>query len=446
MRALPDPIFTNDSIDYLQPVFSLLSRGRFELDSVRTPGYPILLVSLLGSTHSFFPVLVLQHTLSLATAVITAFLFYYFVKKSAAWSLGLCFLISVLPQEVAYGQILLTETLYSFWVILFIGSLLWGLRDPHTSAWAWVGAMTSLAMLTRPVGWALFMTALIMLFLFHKGSVRRRSLCLFFLPVLVLMGSYGVYNRFARDFYGFDQMGGVVFFDTTAQFLDLEKIPDADLRNFLTPVWEKHRRDIEDPNWVFGSKESPVQVFLHDERSKKRAMSVMMALGIHAMREHPLLFLRIQLRLFSYFFREGSIPYIRPKGEALYVFGRALFLVPAVRDWLVFRPATARAYFDHVLHTPAYPYQATTFLTRQLRFLPEVVEWLPLSAVLACLMLYRRRELYPFVGCLLTLIVIHIGLTNLARGVESEVRYAIPIEPLYCMLLFAGLGGLADGR
>ncbi len=54
IRALPDPIFTRDSQDYLQPLFSFLSHGRFELSNQRTPGYlaHILLTNLARTSDS----------------------------------------------------------------------------------------------------------------------------------------------------------------------------------------------------------------------------------------------------------------------------------------------------------------------------------------------------------------------------------------------------------
>jgi hypothetical protein len=442
VHVLPDPTFTPDSEDYLHPVFNFLGHGKFDLENQRTPGYPFFLFCLLRITHSFLPILVIQHGLTLATAALAAILYYRFFEKSVGCALFLFFWVSVLPQEVAYGQMILTETLYAFLVMVFLVGFLNGAINSGTAAWLFVGMVVSIAILTRPVGWTLFLTVWIALPFFQKGRPLLHSLIMFSLPFVTVMGMYLGYNQLSRNFTGFDQMGGVVLFDSTARFLDVESIPDRDLRNLLLPIWKKYRREIDNPNWVYGSVNSPVKAIQQDPRYKERAMTVMTALAIRAIKDHPFQFLNTQFRLLIYFFRYGSVPYLQPKADAFYqglpVYWNATIPYPAARDWLTFKPDDIRTHFDQIRHSPAYPYQATTLFTKPLYFIPETMCWLPMMALMGFLILFRRRDVQPLVGFFLVVIFIHILLTNLARGIESEVRYAIPLEPMYCILILAG--------
>jgi hypothetical protein len=70
------------------------------------------------------------------------------------------------------------------------------------------------------------------------------------------------------------------------------------------------------------------------------------------------------------------------------------------------------------------------------------MRYLPLAAALACLILFRRADVNRAAAFLLIVVVAHAVVTDLARGEESEVRYAIPVEPSYCILLLAGLSRL----
>jgi 4-amino-4-deoxy-L-arabinose transferase-like glycosyltransferase len=170
------PVYIADAKEYNAIALNLFEHGEFAVTpgqptSIRPPLYPALLAGIyrVMGAENHTAVRVVQAVLSLLTTVIV----YQLARAMygapvATWAAaGVCFY----PSLVFTGNLLLTETLFTFWLCLFC----WLIQRYLTTAGLGVllaaGAVLGLAALTRSVVW-LFPPFLV-LFLFWAAKGRR---------------------------------------------------------------------------------------------------------------------------------------------------------------------------------------------------------------------------------------------------------------------------------
>jgi 4-amino-4-deoxy-L-arabinose transferase-like glycosyltransferase len=170
------PIFIADAKEYKAIALNVFERGEFAVTpgqptSIRPPLYPVVMAGIyqLMGAENHTAVRAVQAVLGLLTTVIV-----YRLARAmypgpvAIWAaVGVCFY----PSLVFTGNLLLTETLFTFWLCLFC----WLIQRYLTTAGVGVllaaGAVLGLAALTRSVVW-LFPPFLV-LFLFWAARERR---------------------------------------------------------------------------------------------------------------------------------------------------------------------------------------------------------------------------------------------------------------------------------
>lgn len=152
-RAATQPAasLTPDSVGYLAAADGLLDRGLFldetgALDTQRTPGYPVFLAAhrLLSRDARFSGLS--QCLLDSAAAVLTASAAAALTAHPWAWTAG--FLYALDPMTAAHAPLVLSDTPFSFLMILCAWLLLRAKSAPAAAA---AGLALGAAALTRPV-------------------------------------------------------------------------------------------------------------------------------------------------------------------------------------------------------------------------------------------------------------------------------------------------------
>ena len=118
--------YSGDSMSYLRPAKELIESGTFSssgrLGLFRTPGYPLMLVPGVWIGHPELVAISLQILLSCAT-VWLVFLIARRISGSERSALLCAFLYSIEPVSVVYSTQLLSETLFTFLLVLFLYGL-----------------------------------------------------------------------------------------------------------------------------------------------------------------------------------------------------------------------------------------------------------------------------------------------------------------------------------
>ena len=169
--------FFPDSITYIAPAQNILRGIGFfaepdAVETMRTPGYPLLLAALDTKT---LPVIVLQHLLNIALCAGVYLVARRRVSRVAGIIAGLMLAIDI--PTIHLANKILTETLFT--AVLFAAFVL-ALEGRHLLA---AGALTGALVLIRPVAIAYF-AVLAAYFLFRK--VAWKEIAIFVAVSLVL--------------------------------------------------------------------------------------------------------------------------------------------------------------------------------------------------------------------------------------------------------------------
>ncbi|MBI1825949.1 MAG: glycosyltransferase family 39 protein [Planctomycetes bacterium] len=144
-----------DSIDYIQLAGGIVRSFDLtnELYLVRTPGYPLFLAACFATlgTASAAAILLLQHLMLIATAILTAAIGWRLTQDRRIAVLGGLVCASS-PQLLAYANMALTETPYT---LCFTACIYLLIRYAQCGCRRWLCAasfLTGIAYLLRPVG------------------------------------------------------------------------------------------------------------------------------------------------------------------------------------------------------------------------------------------------------------------------------------------------------
>lgn len=205
-----------DERDYDKLATSITERGEFAYESgrpvaIRPPLYPALVAVLYGAfgLHSYQAVRLCQILLSLGTLLLVYDLgARLFCKRIGLWAAGW---YALYPSLILYCGLILTETLFTFLLVLFLWMLSRAVDHGSWRRLLIAGVILGLAALTRSVLW-LFSVPLGLLLLFYwPGSVVRRITAAAVLAIAFAMtlAPWAIRNTLLEDtFVAVDTMGG----------------------------------------------------------------------------------------------------------------------------------------------------------------------------------------------------------------------------------------------
>ena len=187
-----------DSFTYLEPAKSLLHGLGFvsgtpsEIETIRTPGYPLLL-ALFGART--IPVIVLQHLISVAVAVAIYLLVERRVRSRFA-ALTAAILFAIDPPTLLVTNKLLTEGIFT--ALLFVAFLL-ALRD--RPPWLAIAVVLGCLAMVRPI--AMFF------FIFAMFRFPRRVWLPFALASIALPVAWAARNRHHTGVFTVSSIGSI---------------------------------------------------------------------------------------------------------------------------------------------------------------------------------------------------------------------------------------------
>ncbi|MCM8827618.1 MAG: glycosyltransferase family 39 protein [Candidatus Omnitrophica bacterium] len=219
----PSRILAADSCDYDNSAKALLYLGKFSVspdkpDSpqlVRTPGYPFfiaLIYAIFG--EKYFPVITIQIFLNVLTILLT----YLLAKK--LWGLRVALLSTILLSldftTFTYSQMLLTETLFTFFLLIAVtrGIYLILSNQKYIKNALLLGSFSALATLVRPISYYLIYPILIFFIVarVYCCKIWRKTLFKLFLiilPWIILIGGWQLRNFYVSGSFDFSYIEAV---------------------------------------------------------------------------------------------------------------------------------------------------------------------------------------------------------------------------------------------
>ncbi|MGH1370491.1 MAG: ArnT family glycosyltransferase [Cellvibrionaceae bacterium] len=170
-------------------VYSLGNSAPLDVSTLITPGYPLLLSLILKLTNdlsiAYTATLVLQAVMGTGTVFLT-YLIASQCKVPKLAAIASMAIIAFYPHQITSGGLILTETLFTFLMMLATSLIIRGLGSAKSGVWIWAGVILGLAALTRPIalpiGIGIWLTLIILQP--NLGGLRR-ALPAAILPLLI---------------------------------------------------------------------------------------------------------------------------------------------------------------------------------------------------------------------------------------------------------------------
>jgi hypothetical protein len=192
--------FFPDSFTYLEPARNLI-RGlgftnRGLIETLRTPGYPLLLA---GFGLRIVPVIVFQHLLNVALAVAI----YLFVMRRLGdrfVAIAAAILFAIDTPTLHYANKILTETLFTALLFIVFALAVCARKLPLA------GVLTGVLVLIRPVAIAYFIAVALCLLL---RRVPFRTIAIYIALALLLPAGWGLRNLHHTGVFTISSIGGI---------------------------------------------------------------------------------------------------------------------------------------------------------------------------------------------------------------------------------------------
>jgi len=145
------------------------------LTSIRPPLYPSFIAAIWSATdgHALLPIRIAQTVIALLSALLVFRIARHLYDDTTA--LVAFSLVAFYPSLLLSGVLILSETLFLFWLLLSIWALIQMMRD-SSLLWATAaGVFLALAALTRSVVWPFVFVLVPFVWFVSQGTVRRRT-------------------------------------------------------------------------------------------------------------------------------------------------------------------------------------------------------------------------------------------------------------------------------
>jgi 4-amino-4-deoxy-L-arabinose transferase-like glycosyltransferase len=195
------PVVGSDAVEYKELAENILYNSTFktyggDLETFRTPGYPLFIAAILVVHKNYFTVTFVQIFLTLFSSVILYALILKHFNKKTATLVALIFSLEV--TVVTHTLIIMSDMLF---VMLFLVTvyLLFGTNHPGTKTMLLTGVLLAGATLVRPI--AFFSPVILISFLIwqYRNPVERRwiirSVGLFLIAFILVLTTWLVRNE-----------------------------------------------------------------------------------------------------------------------------------------------------------------------------------------------------------------------------------------------------------
>jgi hypothetical protein len=438
-------LYTPDTQGYLESARSML-HGSFSNavqrpEITRTPGFPALLMFGLAVGH----VAIATIGLHLLLAGACACAIYCLAKRIlSSETVAFCAVVlyGVEPISVIYSSVLLSETLFTTLVILFVFVCVRYFDEPSSFKAAAAASLVAGATFTRPVMYYFSIVVVAFFLLFPRTVKISRRVCsafIFFVICAVAFSGWQ-YRNYARSEYG----GFSAIQEVTLYFYSAAAVEAHEQRVSFAAMQQQ-----------LGFNNPVIYFSQHPEQMSKgdgEILAYMRRTAIHTIAAHPLVYLRLHLlgvlvelgdpgatdllRMFGRYPEEGGLLSRVVSGEILAP------IRAAVQNPLLGFTTLGFACFSALLYVCAFmgscyvPFKATTFLGASL------VAYLLLASAGPASVGRYRHPIMPFV-CILAaqgLLVCSLKLRALVASLHA------PITPSPAWPLLAGSETPTAGR
>jgi 4-amino-4-deoxy-L-arabinose transferase-like glycosyltransferase len=417
---------TKDSIEYVEPALALVDGGQFALAQRRTPVYPIVMagsVALFG--RDLLAITFAQHLLGVMTAMFTYGIGRLTFGPAAGLLAGLGAALS--SPLLIYEHYLITESVFTFFLILSMLLLVAGLRTHRMAYLAAGGLALGVAALTRPVGQAVLVALPVAaLFVFRRWRPSIAAVAVAGGCFALLVVPWAIRNQVVY---------GTAGAASTGRFLISRSVKHE--RNFVFYEKEVGAYPGEDPRRtrarqiaqeVTDKRPEPGQVFqrIRDNLGLTEAQTDAMLrdIALEAIMRDPMLWVSGTVEMF-YELLKGA-----PKEEEVHWHQEVHEQPRVANQW---------GRFDYLLEAPppAHVNEAADAEALAKIFRPSRVAWwivgLSVVGLLAALVGPAcRPAMLPF---LVSFVLIAVS----AMLVGDVPRYRYPVDPLMYVMAAGGL-------
>lgn len=298
-----------DTDGYILAARSIASLDFSQYDGKRTPIYPLLML-LAGMDWDV--VRWVQSLLGIAIASIL-FAITWSRTRSAAASFVVGFLSSIALSELLFEQVIYSETLCTFWIVLSL--LAYARTSEAAGKWdyALLGISAALAGMTRPM--FLFLGPLYFCFmLIHERPLKLRllrdaRLALVLAPTLVLALGWSAVNKHTVNYFGVTTTTGYNLSNHSGAFMEFappqySKIADIYLRY---RAWQIPRMGSQTMTIWYAESEIKRTTGLSTAELSKQ----LTRMSLEMFAEHPTLYLESVARSWVRFWGFGLYHYVR---------------------------------------------------------------------------------------------------------------------------------------
>ena len=217
-----ETFLSNDTYSYNSTALAWLQTGSFSIsldyldtpETLRTPGYPFFLAIIYKSFgDGFRSVVLIQIFLSLLSIYLIYIIGTIIYNKKIGLYAALIF--SFDPVSMSMNYTILSETLFLFFLILFILlGILW-LKNPMSKSIPFMsGVLLALVTLIRPITYFLspfIMIGIIIWYTTNNYSIRKwiNQSILFIIPILIIVGGWQYRNFKYGNNSSLSQIGGL---------------------------------------------------------------------------------------------------------------------------------------------------------------------------------------------------------------------------------------------
>jgi len=415
-----ESIYSMDTNTYIEPAKSLINNLTFNtsVDSnqamfLRTPGYPFFISIIYFFTNSDVWIIFIQYIIFLLTSFVIFKIALELVnnKNIAKYA----FLISLFDlARIYFVQVLLTETLFTFLITIFILYTIrflkyFTLRDIITAS-----IILGLATLVRPITiyfipiFILFITLFILRKKENLNTSPINAIIYLVLPIVLTVGSWNLRNYYLSGVFDICSIKGAngYFYKKGAILSKLNGITFLEQKEKMEEEWGvlvKTNKEFKNMN------EMEISKYLEKET-------------ISTILEHPFVFLSIQLRgLFTIIIDTGTANY-----AVLYRAHKEGSGILADMNTMNFYDFIIKLISNHTVLI--------------LFSLVGVIYILPLYifAIYGTYKIILSKEIYN--KYIVVFLFLFIGyMVYFSTGVESFSRFRIPLMPLLYILSAYGL-------